>query len=409
MKIKIFGLLLLLSIGIVIGGMASEIGFRFYLKNISPHKFVSETEDRPNVWFLQKSRWHFHKAHGYSYGPETVYGGTAVGGEVRSCWSWPANARGNMGLIEGSYDDADIKIAVFGDSFTAQIDTSTDDRGIAWPNFFQRKLQAALNKKVHVLNFGRDGTGILHMTDLAADMVTKWAPDTVVFAFITDDLTRARFWRTVTEYYGKERVVTTIVPEEHPPLEKSADTAIVHSAASKEWCENMVGSGRTDDPVLLEMEAIVNDAKQRLTGLADPYTLSTAYLYNQIIHNNAFHHMANLTPTSQNPRHQMKDFGEDQRFLENIKTIKASGVDIVLVHLAVYDELVSENEYKMNDHQRLLLESLESHLGTKAMGSIGVAEPEGGYATIKRAPNDAHPSLEGMKFYAEVARQAVME
>ena len=55
----------------------------------------------------------------------------------------------------------------------------------------------------------------------------------------------------------------------------------------------------------------------------------------------------------------------------------------------------------MNNVQRNLLGSLERHLGTTAYGSIKVKEPDTGYASIKRSPDDAHPSVVGMKFWQE--------
>jgi len=75
---------------------------------------------------------------------------------------------------------------VFGDSWAA---FQQENRN--WPLFLQDVLEARLGKKVHVVNFGRDGYGILQMFDLAATKIVEWKPDLVLFTFITDDLSRA--------------------------------------------------------------------------------------------------------------------------------------------------------------------------------------------------------------------------
>ncbi len=398
---------ILLVAGIVVGGLISEVGFRLFLLQKSPQSFIANDEKRPNVWFLSEPRWVFHEDYGYEYGVNKVHGGSSSSGEVTSCWSWPVNSRGNMGLIEGDYHSADLKIAVFGDSFTAQIDTGYDPRGITWPDFLQSNLEKKLDKKVHVLNFGRDGTGILHMSDLAADMVAKWVPDVVIFAFITDDLTRARFWRTATKVDGRDRMFTTTVPEKNPPLEKSADTAILHYGANQEWCEKTLGTGVSSDPILLEMEATVNEAKARLTGLADPYDMKNSFLFDKLVNGSAFFHTKKFTRASQNPRHTMTDFSQDKRFVENVKAIRESGARLILLHLAVYEELVSGNEYLLDKQQQQLLNSLETQFESKIRESIVVKMPAKGYETIKRSANDSHPSVTGMQFYAEAAAIAL--
>ncbi len=409
MKLNFIGPILLLLVGIFVGVFLTEVGLRIYLIQKFPHRFISDAVERPNVWFFSESRWSFDKNYGYVYGPETVHGGSTVGGAVTSCWYWPANPRGNMGIINGDYNEADIKIAVFGDSFTAQIDTDFDPRGITWPDFLQQELVKKSGKKVHVLNFGRDGTGILHMSDLAADMVKKWSPDIVIFAFITDDLTRDRFWRTVTSFDGRERIVTTTVPEENPPYEQSADTAILHKGATKEWCEKMIGRGVTSDKILLEMESTVQVAKARIKGLADIYTYEYSYLFNFLFNGDAFYQVTKAIRASQNPRHKMTDFSQDERFKRNMASLRSSDAELVLFHLAVYEELASGVEYKLNNQQQKLLSSLESEFQTKAIGSLAIDEPTVGYAKIKRSVDDSHPSVLGMKFYANAASEGLFK
>jgi len=114
-------------------------------------------------------------------------------GRVTSCQRVDViNKYGNIGKIVGDYHEAELKVLVFGDSWSA-----FHHDGRTWPLFPQEVLEARLNKKVYVVDFGRGAYGILQMFDLAAAKIAEWKPDVAVFAFITDDLDRARFWRTV--------------------------------------------------------------------------------------------------------------------------------------------------------------------------------------------------------------------
>lgn len=402
--------LILVVVGLVIGAAVGEGAYRFWLYNQEPGKFQVSGDGHPPVWFFSKSRWHFSEKYGFEYGPETVYGGSASDGTVRSCWSWPANARGNMGLIEGDYDSADLKVLVFGDSFTAQIDTSPDPRGVAWPDFLQRELADRLGRNVHVVNFGRDGYGILQMVDLAVDMIPQWKPDLVVFAYITDDLTRARSWRTYTTAHGSERILTTTVPEADPPLDKSSDTAIVNAKATKSWCEEAVRTQRTDDPVLAEMEASVRRAQANNEGRLSVWNMSHSFLLDRVIHSNAFHRLTTRARPSQNPRHNLAAFEADEKYARELAAIRSLEIPLVLVHLATADELALDREYVFRSEQEESLNaSLQRSFGVPARETQGAAAaPEGGFAAIKRSPEDAHPSVAGMKFYADAVASAIV-
>src|SRR5262249_32769219 len=142
------------------------------------------------------------------------------------------NDLGNTGRIKGAYADAALRILVFGDSWTGQ-----PDERLTWPDALQDILERQLGHAVHVVNFGRDGYSLLQMFDLAAVKADHWKPDLAVIAFITDDLRRARFWRTKTIIEGRERIMSTVTPSPHPDEHAASDLYFMHSQASHEWCE----------------------------------------------------------------------------------------------------------------------------------------------------------------------------
>ncbi|MBO6785022.1 MAG: hypothetical protein JJ899_17370, partial [Alphaproteobacteria bacterium] len=239
----------------------------------------------------------------------------------------------------------------------------------------------------------------------------EWQPDVVVFAYITDDLTRARFWRTYTTAHGGERILTTTVPERDPPLDVSSDTAIVNVRATRDWCQSAVKARRDDDPLIAELEQSVRVARANNEGRASLWSLSHAYLFDRIVHGNAFYRLSTRVRPSQNPRHEMTGFDQDERFRESLAAIRETGVPVVVVHLATADELAVGAEYVFRtDQEKLLNSSLSEVFRSPIYETIGAAvTPAGGYAAIKRSPSDAHPSATGMEFYADVVTTAVME
>jgi len=393
------GSLLLLLVSTLIGAVASEAAYRFWIYRQSPQRFlpVSGVQERPDVWFMSKPRWQFSEAFGYEYGSETIQGGSTSKGVVRSCWDWPANELGNMGRIEGSYQEASLKVLVFGDSWTAQ----THDNQ-AWPNFLQRRLEGMLGRSVNVVNFGRDGYSVLQMFDLAAAKVPEWKPDLAIFAFITDDLTRARSWRTAVTVNGRERMLTTTEPRAVPDPERSTDTAIWHSKATRDWCRQMVASPRQDDSILAEMEQTVLDARARNNQQVNVFTLGHSFLYDRIVRGFPFYTVMQRARPSQNPRHGMNDFSSDGRFMRDVEILKKSGTRLVLVHLAIFEEMAQGKEMIPGPNDVSLQDSLARIVGTPVEATMPNAPlPMANLAAIKNSPADSHPSLVGLDFYGQ--------
>src|SRR5215510_2926842 len=88
------------------------------------------------------------------------------------------------------------------------------------------------------------------MFDLARIKVEELKPDLVIFAFITTDLVRARFWRTVNFVHGEKRDFVMAEPSEEADLKKSIDATLVNSMITREWCEDMLVASHKDDELL---------------------------------------------------------------------------------------------------------------------------------------------------------------
>jgi hypothetical protein len=203
---------------------------------------------------------------------------------------------------------------------------------------------------------------------VAAAKVPEWKPDLAVIAFITDDLNRARFWRTVIEADGDERVLTTVDPTPHPAPDRAADTFILDRNATHDWRNRMWKSGERDQ-VVEEIE----DHYWRAHGNTEAHrpsllTLSHVYLYDRIRYRDPFHSWRKRSTASQNPRIGYDDYRVDDRLTEDLRLLAESHVPYVIVHLPYFPELEKGREYLLQPQQTSLLQSLERLTGRRVIG-----------------------------------------
>ena len=406
----------LVSLGTLLGFAIVEAGYRLHLHRTQPWWFLATQ----GLWYFEKSPFRYSEAFGYEYVPGSYHAGAAYEGRITACWDpiwdFAINALGNSGRIKGSYSEAELRILVFGDSFTQRPRPSPEGEPMTWPDFLQDLLQAERGRSVNVVNFGRDGYGILQMFDLAAAKVREWRPDVAIVAFITDDLTRGRFWRIPTVLDGRERILVSSVPDPHPSRESATDAFLVDSRATSAWCHRLLASQERGDPVLRDLEQTLVEGRRRSTHLSDPLSLVQSFALDAILHGNAFHSTLARDGPSLKPQHRLSDFAQDSRLVADVASLRASGTRLVLLHLASYPELAAGGEYSGTREQlardRALVASLERLTGGTVRGTLAnlpvpLAEIDDLDAVPVDAARDHHPSLRGHRFYADVAATAL--
>jgi hypothetical protein len=405
----VVGSLLLVLLGAVVGFVLSEAAYRIYLRVADARMFQPRDAEK-NIAAYDVSHWEFDRRFGYVYPPGRIIAQTNIAdGRVTSCDRLDViNKYGNIGKIVGDYHEAELKILVFGDSWSA-----FHHEGRTWPLFLQEVLEARLNKKVHVVNFGRDAYGILQMFDLAAAKIAEWKPDLVVFAFITDDLDRARFWRAVVGRGDDMRVLSVLEPERNPDPEASADAFLLMPSATYDWCKRMERTKSTDAILerLILKHRFLRPGKDptRATATADVLTLRHSFLYNRVVSGDTFAFVWEGIPTRINPRVPYQSYAEDQEFMRSLARVKAAGVPWVLFHLAIYPEIEAKTEYILRPHQPALLHSLEAVTGKKVLRTTDyVRMPVPQAKRMRATADDNHPSLWGMEFYARAVAEALV-
>lgn len=387
-----------------LGFLVSEIGYRYVLYNQNMSRFhVAESN---HIGVYDKSHWIYDERFGYGYPPGRKINYTGIGrnGEVLACNLIDViNDRGNIGPIEGNYENADLKILIFGDSWAA-----FNINNLTWTDFFQREMSERLASDVHVVNFGRDGYGILQMFDLAAYEIERWNPDLVVFAFITNDLARLRTWRLNLMKDGHEdRVVTTFEPTQAPDFEKTFDTFLIEKLATKEWCEENVNTGIPNEigrRILQKRERLIDPEGIRP---ADIYTFSHSYLVSRLLYGTPF---AGIKDRYNFPSMQINSYAEDEGFVMALEKIRKTGVPVVMFHHAFYPEVVAGEEYIVTYNEQSLLNSLIELTGfplveTLENVDLPIHQPE----RMNASETNFHPSLWGMEFYSNALTRALID
>jgi hypothetical protein len=409
--------LILIIISTALALIMVEIGYRFYLVTSMPDRFVSSgtTGDHPSLWYYQHSPYRYSEEFGYEYVPGVHNGGAIDNGKVTKCFSalMNINERGNVARIRGSYEDAEIRVLVFGDSFGV-----SGRAGPQWPEFLQDYLSERSGRNVHVVNFSRDGYGILQMFDLAASKIIEWKPDVAIFAFITPDLTRGRFWRGKALLDGRERIMTSVIPDSNFSWGTAGDVYLMNSSASDEWCQQALSTQRADDPIVVSLEQTLLIGRQRSSHLANAYSTSQSFVIDLIYRGEPFFSTVAAAPPSIWPQHNLQSFDEDAAMRRNVQQIKSASTHVVLFHLAHYPELKQLHypelkqldEFASADERSMsLIDSLVKLTGKPVIGTLEHAKSIGDVNDMVIHPrSDTHPSIEGSRFYADAVATALL-
>jgi hypothetical protein len=426
-----FGNGLLLLCSILAGLLLAEGGYRIWLA-LKLHRLAQPVVDDPAPSFgvFNPPPWRFDRAVGFSYIPGLSYWTAHIEkGEFRGCTppQVMTNEQGNIGRIFGSYDQAEIRMLVFGDSFATM-----HFNGDTWPNLLQRKLEQALGKSVHVVNFGRDSYGLLQMLDLAAQEVPKWRPHYVIFAFITNDLTRPRYWRVIKEVRGHWRFIMAMTPNEGIDPGIGATTnegAIISPLVTRAWCDEisaqMAGGNGTvarEDAVVRQLVRQYNAIRiENPRSIIDPADVDLqsprrSYLFNRIVHGDTFHDTGVRSRRVGYASIELESYAEDSAFVDAVNRVREAGAKPILIHFPVRPEIESGTPYLWRlsgassvRQGKSLLQSLETLLGTSTVGLLEfLPRKPRDFTPYTQTPDDWHPNAKGIDLYSDAVLKALL-
>jgi hypothetical protein len=346
--------------------------------------------------------WRFNARVGYEYVPsQTITTTTVVAGKVSGCGQTaPVNAEGNIGPTVPDYDTADLKVALFGDSFSA---SSLD--GMTWPALLQDRLESITGNRTRVLNLARDGYGVLQMFELAAAKIREVRPHLAIFAFNSSALQRARTWRIEVGDGRESRFLTSSTPV--PTKMTSHDMMLLEPAATFDWCNGMLGRNRQqDDPVL---QRILRKTANRIRR-ADLFDVTASYVVDLLAHQNAFSSQLAQLPSGIAPKIAYTDYRSDPQFINAVQAVEASRTPYLLIHLPLGVSLRDHQEFWLEPGAKQLLESLQRVTRHEVIGLKPLIEIAPDRAMeICLSPTDCHPSKLGMDLYAKATARVVQQ
>ncbi len=291
------------------------------------------------------------------------------------------------------YEQRDLKVLVFGDSFSHWV-----QMGSTWPDILESELTDRIGQSVGVLNFARGGYGVTQMLTLAAEKVPQHTPDLVIIAAIGDDFSRARWWHKTVEWNGYTRWMMSSRPDIFLDTPYAKDTGIVNPAATQAWAERMLAGAGTaeDDAVLdavLQQYSLLRKQNDRIRGTFNPFSLTTSYLYTQLSRGTAIENRSAL------PRLEWDDYAADETLVPDIQLLRNSPCPILLVFLPEKQEIV-QAEVLTTDQNHNLMRSLERLMNNQFVllqKETDLEAPE----KMDLKPYDVHPNISGLTWYAQ--------
>jgi hypothetical protein len=313
---------------------------------------------------------------------------------------WRSNRDGLCGKATiADYHRASMKILAFGDSFTQFM-----QEGVTWPDLLERNLREFTHGEVAVLNYGREGCGVMQMLDFAADKVDELHPDYVIIAVIGDDFTRARTWHMQVEKEGRTRWMVSTKKNDFLDYHFASDHELVYPAATRGWCERTMASGGAFDPVLEQMNQQYRDLKGEVDSVILPFhplSINRSYLYARLSRGTPFgRRMQDI------PRISFDDYHSDHQTRRNFMRLNRSGARVFLVYLPLADEL-NAGVCKLDRQSRRLMKSLEQIAESDfwlLQQHLDGPMP----SKIDNLPMDGHPNLTGLQLYAHILTHLII-
>jgi hypothetical protein len=388
-----------------------ELGYRGYLYFKHPNYFTAASVDAADFSVLNKSFWQYDRDHGYGYVPSLTADVTTLkAGAVIKCTQMTvANSQGNSGPPVPDFDQADVKIVVFGDSFT-----SAPVAGPAWTQLLGQKLERALGKTVRVLNLGRDGYGMPQMMALANAKANEIKPALIIFAFHGTALNRGRSWRTVAGTGDDMRLYTSTDSSSQPNPDDAAETIILFPSASYSWCEDHLSKPpeeQRSDPVLQKLlsKHLMIAAKNR-PPVADLFDWKTSYVYGMIRYRSPFRAQWGKLLPAANPVLGYDNYRDDPRFMADLQGVMTFGAPVLFVHLALGQSISEGREFDLDRRGGKLLDELQDIIGAKVHKTTDLIHPSREDALKMCATAyDCHPSDFGMEMYAQAIATMVLK
>jgi hypothetical protein len=339
--------------------------------------------------------WVYDDILGQTYGPIWAQGAIIKGAYHSFTWKEPVNKYGNYGEAKGGWLDADLKIAVFGSSFTAPETTE----------LFQERLSEKLGRSVHVLNFSIGSTGILSIFDVARAKVPVYKPDLMLFTYNATAYRYPRIWRfneKNSDHFW--RFVQSLVPGQtiHPEKASIHGQILITDLITHEWVDRMDRAKEEGDEETLRNDPLIRQFIEEYNQLQDENKKKQEQ-YGTV-------HIALLEDYS---------YLADRRFIDNAEFVNSTGIPYYMTHLPTKNELDADNQQDFYFHAvgvpekqgRQYVEEVNKITGKEVVHLVDYYDPE-----LLKTPEklvqseaDGHPGQDGIAGMADAFIRLILD
>ena len=330
--------------------LGCEIAYRTFLSHKLARDVANQIKPMGDKFgALGVAPWIFKKDFGFEFNRTPWLAASIADNRFAGCGEAPpANRFGNYGRDDPNYERADVKILLVGASFTL-----VGDRGGHLVNeLVADELSRRTGKRVSVLNFSRDATGILMHMDMVRAKLDELKPNLVLVAANVTQLIYQRHWRVVTQgangfrrFYFMLDPVEKIVDPDRAVLQPT----VINDHITREWCDRnnnalllrdyaALGRDRLMPQLVSEREQLYKE--QRLPRpTVDFWRRDRSFMYSRIVHGNAFHDLDLFAGQPVYTHTSLVRFSDDQGTAEAAARAKARSVPIIPIHIPTLPEM----------------------------------------------------------------------
>jgi hypothetical protein len=365
--------------------------------------------------------WIFDRAFGFNFNQKPwlvanikndAFDGCGVAGR--------GNRFGNYGAPDDQYEKADLKVIIVGSSYTMV----PDRQGALVNEVLDRQLSDHLKRRVDVLNFSRDATGVLSYADAAREVVKTLRPDVVLMLINTPGLIYRRLWRSVMpDESGNLRFYQMLSADAKPTDEKLAfpQVQVINHNITEQWCSTMDAAAANGDNSALHTDPLVQalvaeNLRQRRQSTIPKiavnfWRLDVSFVRNLLAKGNPFDKMTTLFETPSYSPYDREHYSDDPEFVAAIAELRQSGIPVIPVHIPAYKEMAAypDGGFEFGVHGvppaqgKSLVDDLQQQLG-QSMVELYRFYP----AALKEHPvklvfseDNSHPSPFGVQAMAD--------
>lgn len=308
------------------------------------------------------------------------------------------------------------KILILGDSLTTY-----NHNSITWPYLLKRKIKIELGENFYINNLARSGIGILQMHDIARNELSKNNYDLVIFAYISDDLDRARTWKQYISTSTESGYIIRHYNKDFTLKNYRHIEVLIDKKLNKETCEDLKKDDLRNnkfynDNLMKYKEISKKDFYLKYSVSGKKEVLKKVFLSKKVFIMNFlnganFYNLLFGTKISQHKfTNKYSDYLKLLKSINNFKDLK--GTKIIYIHVPIYDEIIQKNYYE--DQKFVDLKSELQEISKKdnilhmdLLKKINVSKEEAQKIPVNL--KNQHPSMEGLKIYTNNIFEAILD